>query len=467
MKDISNDDSVPSVSMQLGIGTPSEVHEFGQVSGDDDLGGIDSYDINSDSNSSHHDQSEGSCSHKCVALQGNLQSITRVDAPIKWLVDACVHMNLFPAELQQTHHDEAIANWLNRDVKYSTAERYKTGGGITDTQFWPNILKEIQQRNVLSHQSSTQMVFTDFGSEFFLQGLLCALLGDFRLVVGIEINMETFENSVNLAKWLTERAHKEGIFISNIQLHQGNFLKHDAILGITAQSTIVYANNVVFENETNVALVALWRKYLPAGATIVVFDEKAILGSESTRLSRKTHEKIQWTQSITTMKTSVSWKPGFQYSIHVWQVSPVYTKLRDWAAHAKFGDLVGWANFNGRACIIDGAKRYSLQPQHFEVFLNLSSLTRELNSALQRGTNSIFLAVTTSNIDYIHARNQLSEILQETSTCVNLNFVCVVDCSDKHPVLSILLQEMQKMKGRQGVFSVLSLFKLRTHRRAV
>ena len=148
------------------------------------------------------------------------------------------------------------------------------------------------------------------------------------------------------------------------------------------------------------------------------------------------------------MKASVSWKPGVPCSIYVWQVSPVYTRLRDWAAHAKFQDLVGWANFNGRACIIDGPKKYSLLPQHFEVFSNLSSLTREWNSALQQGKNSIFLAVTTSNIDYIEARNQLSEMLQDTSTCVNLNFLCVVNCSDEHPVLSILLQEILKMKGR-------------------
>ena len=128
MENIAGNEDLAIVSMQFGIGTPSEFHELGQVSSDD-LVGFDSSDMHLDdsSNSSHHHQCEGSCSHKCVALQGNLQSTTRVEAPIKWLVDACVQMNLFPADLQQTHNNEAIAYWLNRDVKYPTAERYRTG----------------------------------------------------------------------------------------------------------------------------------------------------------------------------------------------------------------------------------------------------------------------------------------------------------------------------------------------------
>ncbi len=43
-------------------------------------------------------------------------------------------------------------------------------------------------------------MFKDFGSEYFFQGLLCALLGDFQEVVGIELDEESFEKSVQLAK---------------------------------------------------------------------------------------------------------------------------------------------------------------------------------------------------------------------------------------------------------------------------
>jgi len=402
--------------------------------------------ISSTSHSPH--QSGGFCSHKCVKFKGNLESKTRVDSAITWLVDACVHIQLFPAQLQKDHKGEAIAYWQSRDVAYSTAERYKTGGGITDNQFWPNILKEIQQHHFARSPSSIPMVFTDFGSEFFLQGLLCALLGDFQDVVGIEININTFDKSVQLATWLIERANRENKYISNIFLHQGDFLKHDAILEVTARSTVVYANNVVFGSTINIPLVALWQKHLPAGAAMVIFDDKAILSSGCTRMSRSTHKQIQWTQPIAETQVSVSWKPGTLLPIFVWQVSPDYKNLCNWAASASFIDLLGWANYYGRAFIIDGAKRSSLLTKHVTVFPNSTTLKKRWESALQGDTQSIFLAVTSSNKDYINACKKIPIMLQDPSTRANLNFFCAVDCSDhQHPVLSSLLQEIMKLQG--------------------
>jgi len=401
-----------------------------------------------DSDSASHSSSipcEDACSNKCVSLQGNMQSTAKVDSPITWLLDACVELKLFPAELREKHNDEAFAYWLTRDVAHPTAERHRTGGGITDTQFWPNILKTIRQKTA-TPPTSIPMVFTDFGSEFFLQGLLCALLGDFRLVVGIELNMDTFDKSVQLANVLVTRARSERKFISDIQLHHGNFLKHAAILDVTARSTVVYANNVVFGHNINIPLVALWQKHLPAGAAMVVFDEGAILSSERTRISRSHHKKIRWTQPIATTMVSVSWKPGIQLPIFVWQVSPAYKKLRIWAASASFADLLGWADYYGRAHIIDGAKRSSFPPQHVTVFWNSMTL-REWNFALQVDTQSIFLAVTSCNKDYINACLKKSKMLQDPSTRANLNFFCVVDCSDEqHPVLSILLQKIMNLQ---------------------
>jgi hypothetical protein len=398
--------------------------------------------VEASSISSH--QSQGSCSQKCVALQGNLQCITRVDSPITWLVDACVNIGLFPQALQTQHKDEAIAHWQKRDVKYSTRERYKTGGGITDFQFWPDILKQIQRPNVVPSPSSIPMVFTDYGSEFFFQGLLCALLGDFEEVVGIEINADTFDQSVMLANSLMQRAKREDKFISNIQIHQGDFLKHDAIFGITARSTVVYANNVVFPSETNAELVAIWQKHLPAGAAMVLFEETAILSSGVTRISRGTHRQNHWTCPIATMTVSVSWKPGKQKSIHVWQVSPDFTKLRDWAASARFEDLLGWSIFHGRAYLIDGAKRTSLWPDTFAVILDSSSLLEQLSSALKSDTSSIFLPVMTSNEAYLAALRQISSQLQDLSSCSDLHSFCIVDCSEQNPVVNVLMQEIDR-----------------------
>lgn len=236
------------------------------------------------------------------------------------------------------------------------------------------------------------------------------------------------------------------MFISEIQLHHGNFLNHAAILDVTARSTVVYANNVVFGHNTNVPLVALWQKHLPAGAAMVVFDQGAILSSESTRIIRSTHEQIHWTRPIARTMVSVSWNPGKQVPIFVWRVSPAYKKLRIWAASASFADLLGWAGYYGRAHIIDGANRSSLLPQHFTVFSNSMTL-REYDSALQADTQSIFLAVRSSNKDYINACKNKSRMLQDPSTRANLNFFCVVDCSDEqHPVLSILLQKIMNLQ---------------------
>ena len=411
----------------------------------DDNDGMENLGIDSDSSSHSSIPCEDACSNKCVYMQGNMQSTTRVGSPITWLLDACVELQLFPEELREKHSDEAFAYWATRDVAHSTADRHRTGGGITDTQFWPNILKTIRQKGA-TPPTSIPMVFTDFGSEFFFQGLLCALLGDFRLVVGIELNMDTFDKSVQLANLLVTKAQSEGKFISDIQLHHGNFLNHAAILDVTARSTVVYANNVVFGHKINVPLVAMWQKHLPAGAAMVVFDEGAILSSESTRIIRSTHEQIHWTQPIATTTVSVSWKPGIQVPIFVWRVSPAYKKLRIWAASASFADLLGWAGYYGRAHIIDGAKRSSFLQQHVTVFSNSMTLS-EWNSALEVDTQSIFLAVTSSNKDYINACKKKSMMLQDPSTRANLNFFCAVDCSDEqHPVLSILLQKIMDLR---------------------
>ena len=392
------------------------------------------------------EESKGRCS-KCVTLSGHLQARNKVDAPINWLVDACVETGLIPESLRMTYKDEpaqVIAHW-DRDVKHSTGERYRTGGGITDAQFWPEVLSKIPRPNVCRPPTAAQMVFTDFGSEFFLQGLLCAMLGDFKEVVGIEIDEDKFEKSVQLANYLMDRATREDKFMSKIELHQGDFLTHEAGIAISERSTVVYANNVVFGSDCNDVLVKMWRKHLPAGAIMVVFDDTAILGSGGQRISRLSRT-FNWTSKISTMNASVSWQPTKKLDVQMWQVSPEYTNMRRWAASAKFADLLGWASFYGKACIIVGAKRSSLLPEQFTVFSDFSTLNREWTSALQRDAQGIFLAVTSTNNDYIHARKQLSMKLQDPSTRANLNFFCVVDCSDHHPILSILLQEILKMK---------------------
>jgi hypothetical protein len=216
---------------------------------------------------------------QCIQIQGtrNKPKHTKVVSPITWLLQACLDVGL----ISQTHAsqysdpEEIIARWP-RDKGYATKERFKTRGGITEAEFWPKVLERYPQ-------SKSSGVFTDFGSEYFFQGFLCALLGDFQEVIGIELDEESFEKSVELAKYLVNKAETENKLISNVMLIRGDFLKHDAVANIIARSTIIYANNVVFGHETNIALSTMWRNSLPADAVIVVFDETAMLSSGQDR----------------------------------------------------------------------------------------------------------------------------------------------------------------------------------------
>ena len=254
--------------------------------------------------------------HPSVKLQGNLRSGILVRSPIRWVVDACVALELMPVDLLELYRNGeepgvVFALWDRHD-RTKKGKAHMTPGGITNADFWPNVLKTIPQR------ASANNVFTDFGSEYFIQGLLCALEGCFQEVVGIELNPVHYDISVQLANWVTNRAIQEGMYISAIELHRSNFLELDAVIGITARSTVVYANNVVFN--CNKDLVALWQEHLRDGATMVVFDEKEILSSGS-RTNTRRNSKLDWTLKLGTVLASVNWQPsGDPRPVHVWLV---------------------------------------------------------------------------------------------------------------------------------------------------
>jgi hypothetical protein len=258
---------------------------------------------------------------QCIQIQGtcNKPTYTKVESPITWLVQACLEVGLFSENHASAYSDqeEIIARWP-RDIKHSSKERFLTRGAIVEADFWPKVLKTYPQ-------SKSPAVFTDFGSEYFFQGLLCALLGDFEEVIGIELDQESFQKSVQLANHFVYKAKAEKKFISNIMLIHGNFLKHDAVSNIIARSTIVYANNVVFEEKTNIALATMWRNSLPVDAVIAVFDETAMLSSGEERHSR--HDgKVDWASKGQSIETRVSWQDLHSYVIHFWRVSKKKTK---------------------------------------------------------------------------------------------------------------------------------------------
>lgn len=390
-------------------------------------------------NTTQHDAAHSGESHSCVKFSGNLQASDKVVSAITWLLDACVETKLIPATLLLTHDNkDVIAQWEDRDVKRKTADRHRTGGGITDVNFWTELMANLQQSNGLP-QASIHQVFTDFGSEFFFQGFLCALMGDFKEVVGIELNPYTFGKSVNLAKCLMTRARRENKFISKMELHHGDFLNHDAILAITMRSTVVHANNVVFTSNTNMALVDMWRKHLPAGATIVLFDETAILSSGNKR-SRRSQETMIWATKQRTISTSVSWQPSKALTLNLWQVSKEYTELRDWAKSAEFIDLWGWAICHGKAQMFHGVAVSVKWMENFVVFTNFSELERTfINGEFQLQAQSIVLVTNGTQETYKAECEQVSNKFLGQSSRATLDALCVLDNSDpQHPVVNKL-----------------------------
>lgn len=253
-----------------------------------------------------------------VKLQGNLQSGILVRSPIEWVVDACAELNLMPADIRKRYDNgedrgAVFKSWGRNNPTYK-GFKHLTQGGITNADFWPNVLKLIPQR------PSANNVFTDFGSEWFVQGLMCALEGGFQEVVGIEIDSAHFDVSVDLATWMTNRAMREGMYISAIELHCSDFLELREVYAITKRSTVVYANNVVFN--CNDTLIALWAQNLQHGATMVVFDETAILKSGSKTNTRRT-QNIDWTSKLGTVGASVNWQTSVNYAqkfVNVWLV---------------------------------------------------------------------------------------------------------------------------------------------------
>ena len=394
-------------------------------------------------NKAHHEDalSEKRCSSKCVQFSGNLQASEKAISAITWLLEACVEIHLISPELLKKHHEkDVIAYWEDRDVKHRTEEREKTGGGITDVNFWTELMANLPKSKDLL-PASIHQVFTDFGSEFCLQGFLCALHGDFEEIVGIEFNSYTFQKSVELANCLMLRAQREQKFISKLELHYGNFLNHDAIIAITMRSTIVHANNVVFGSNTNVALVDMWRKHLPAGATIVIFDETAILSSEGKRMSRSQGETT-WASKQRTISTSVSWQPYRKHDVHLWQVSKEYTELRDWATRAEFIDLLGWAILNDKAQLFEGDKRSDNWMKNLVVLTNSSTLENILtDQILQLEAHCIVLVTNGIDEKYKARCDQFSnKLLLGQSSRANLDTLFVLDNSEpQHPVVEKLM----------------------------
>ncbi len=380
------------------------------------------------------------CSSECVMIAGNVNAKEKVDSAFKWLVDACLAMNLISSAVDTvaTAHktpEEVFLCWA-RDVKQSTESRHKTGGGITDADFWPNVVKKLKSQSLMTNSN----VFVDFGSEYFLQGLLCALLGDFEEVVGIEIQADTYNKSVELARYLTNKAIQENKFMSTVELHFGDFLNHDAILGAVKRSSVVYANNVVFGSTINANLVQMWRQHLSAYATIVVFDDTAILSSGETRTSR-TRDKLDWVSRIDTMSTQVSWRPGHTYDVQLWVVSPIYTSMRNWAVSAALEDLLGWAICNAKAFLLQGDQK-SASWQDCIIIQSHISVTRDCWNTCKQAP-SLFIVIKSSIQDYEKAQDQL--IQNNPPELKNMCFVCIVDGSLQNPIVDSLLEKLSKL----------------------
>jgi hypothetical protein len=185
----------------------------------------------------------------------------------------------------------------------------------------------------------------------------------------------------------------------------------------------------------------MWRKHLPAGATIAIFDETAILSSEGKRMSRSQGETT-WASKQRTISTSVSWQPYRKHDVHLWQVSKEYTELRDWATRAEFIDLLGWAILNDKAQLFEGGKRSDNWMKNLVVLTNSSTLEKILTDrTLQLEAHCIVLVTNGIDEKYKARCDQFSNILLlGQSSRANLDTLFVLDNSEpQHPVVEKLM----------------------------
>jgi hypothetical protein len=210
------------------------------------------------------------------------------------------------------------------------------------------------------------------------------------------------------------------------------------------RSTVVYANNVVFASDTNKALVNMWQEHLPAGASIVLFDETAILSSEGSsegKRSGRSQDKIIWATKQRKILTSVSWQPTKLLQVHLWQVSKEYTELRDWATIAEFIDLLGWALWRGKAQLFHGVAISSNWMANIAVFTTFSALERNfINGAFGLKATGIVLVTNGTKETFKAECDQVSNKFLGQSSRNTLDTLCVLDNSDpQHPVIHKLM----------------------------
>jgi hypothetical protein len=209
------------------------------------------------------------------------------------------------------------------------------------------------------------------------------------------------------------------------------------------RSTIVYANNVVFESTTNDALVRMWREHLPACATMVVFDETAILSSGESRNSR-TKNKLEWASRIDTLCTHVSWQPNHDWRVYLWNVSPIYTAMRNWASSVALEDLLGWAICHAKAVLIHGDESSTSWKDSMMIIQSDISVIYDDWSFLTQAL-SLFIVIKSSTKDYQNAQDQVVQHSKHQQVGHKIGCICIIDGSQQNIVVDTLLNKLSKL----------------------
>jgi hypothetical protein len=149
-----------------------------------------------------------------------------------------------------------------------------THAGHADTygEATPALIKHMMQQygQLVSEETEKKSVFVDLGSGH--GGLVCqmAAFRKFDTCFGIEYEDERASWAYRLANDFFEQLQRRSHRYSNIQIDFGDFFQSDTTLAFLRRASLVWVNNVKFD-DINFRLLTLLDQSVPRGCVVVSF----------------------------------------------------------------------------------------------------------------------------------------------------------------------------------------------------
>jgi hypothetical protein len=149
-----------------------------------------------------------------------------------------------------------------------------SNAGHADTfgEATPALITHMMQQygRLVSEETEKKSAFVDLGSGH--GGLVCQMASfrKFHTCFGIEYEAERASWAYRLANNFFERLQRRSYGYSNIQIDFGDFFESDTTLAFLRRASLVWVNNVKFD-DINFKLLTLLDKCVPRGCIVVSF----------------------------------------------------------------------------------------------------------------------------------------------------------------------------------------------------